>query len=341
MGKCMDTFVNKLMAVGNLGKEEFTELLKFRNIETTEYLNEKACLVRQKVKGNKIQLWGRVPISSYCRYDCKMCGLRRDNQFAIRFRMETSLIVDCCLDFARRGITNFLLESGDDTYYTEQWVEEILTALKDAVKGCRIILALGEKTESAYRRWRANGVEGYLLRHGSAEEQHFKKIYPSNMSLLLRKQQLWQLKNIGYKVGTGFLIGIPYQGIANVLEDIQFIKSFGASIVDMGAFVPARHTPFERERSGNGDMTTYIMAIFRLMLPDAMIIANPTLDCVLRDGRMQAVQAGADAVIVDLDIKAVIEGYGVYERKNGRFLLPMDQVDEIRGQIQVMGLDSD
>ncbi|MCI8378778.1 MAG: [FeFe] hydrogenase H-cluster radical SAM maturase HydE [Lachnospiraceae bacterium] len=337
----MDELVNKLMATGNLESGEFTELLKFRNIETTEYLYEKACSVRQKVKKDIIRIWGRVPISSYCKYDCKMCGLRRDNQFAKRFRMDTMLIVDCCREYARNGITNFLLESGDDLYYTEQQVDGILNAVRGAVKGCSIILALGEKTESAYQRWYQNGAAGYLLRHGSANEQHFRKIYPSNMSLLLRKQQLWQLKKIGYQVGTGFLIGIPYQGISNVLEDIQFIKSFGASIIDMGAFVPARHTPFEGERSGNGDMTTYILAILRLMLPDAVIFASPTLDCVLGQGRMQAVQAGADAVIVDLDVKTIIESYSVYERKNGRFILPLDQVDEVRGQIMAMGLDSD
>lgn len=338
MGKCMDILVNKLMATGNLEEEEFVELLKFRNRETTEYLNEKACSVRQKVKKNKVQIWGRIPISSYCKYDCKMCGIRRDNQFAKRFRMETSLIVDCCLEFARKGVTNFLIESGDDVYFTEKRVENILLSIRNAVKDCNIILSLGEKTETAYYRLYQSGASGYLLRHGSANEQHFKKIYPSNMSLLMRKQHLWQLKKIGYQVGTGFLVGIPYQSIGNVVEDIQFIKAFGASIVDIGAFVPALRTPFERERSGNGEMTMYLMAILRLMLPNATILTSPTLDCVLRDGRIKAVHAGADAVVVDLDEEVIVGSYGVYERKNGRFLLPMDQVEEICAKIEGLGL---
>lgn len=340
MGKCMDVFVNKLMATGNLEPWEFTELLKFRNAETMEYLYEKARIVRQNMKGNTVQLWGRIPISSYCKYDCKMCGLQRNNQFAKRYRMDTELILECCNDFAKKGVKNFLLESGDDIYFTEKRVEELLLTIRRAIGDCRIILSLGEKTQTAYHKWYHCGAEGYILRHGSANEQHFKKIYPSNMSQLLRKQHLWQLQRLGYQAGTGFLVGIPYQTIDNVVEDIQYIKSFGASIVDMGAFVPASRTQFERERSGNGDMTLYLMAIFRLMLPKASVLASPTLDCVLRDGRIKAFSAGADVLVVDLEEEVVVNSYSVYERKNGRLYLPLDKVEEFRTQLESMGLNT-
>ena len=338
MGKCMEGSVQKLMAVGNLEQEEFAEFLRFRNIETTEYLNQKACEIRRRVKKDKIQIWGRIPISSFCKYNCKVCGIRRDNRFTKRYRMETDLILDCCREFANKGVRSFLLESGDDAYYTQQRVEEIIKAIRKEYPDSKIILSLGEKAEEAYRSWFHAGVSSYILRHGSANEIHFRRLFPTNMSLLLRKQCLWQLKEAGYNTGTGFLVGVPYQSIDNVLEDIQFMKSFEASIVDMGAFVPAVHTEFERERSGNGDMALYLMAIFRLMLPGAEILASPTLDCVLKDGRLKAFMAGADVLVVDLAEAAIMDSYRVYERKNGRFALPLDNVEEIIGQLESTGL---
>ena len=338
MGKSMDALVNRLMATGNLEPLEFTELLKFRNPETTEYLNEKARMVRQNAKGSEVQIWGRIPISSYCKYDCKMCGIRRDNQFAKRYRMDLDLILECCNDFRKKGVRNFLLESGDDSFFTEKKVEEILFSIRAKIGDCNIILALGEKSEMAYKSWHQSGATGYLLRHGSANELHFRKIYPSNMSLLIRKQSLWQLQKIGYQTGTGFLIGIPYQTIENVVEDIYFMKSFEPSIIDMGAFVPAPRTVFEKERSGNGDMTMYLMAIFRLMFPRAAILANPTLDCVSKDGRIKAFLAGADVLVVDLEEDVIVNSYSVHEWKNGRLHLPLDNVDTLRRQIEGLGL---
>lgn len=339
MGKCMDTLVNKLMATGNLEPAELIEFLKFRNPETTEYLNDTACAVRQNTKGNSVQIWGRIPIGSYCRYDCKMCGIRRDNRFAKRYRMDTELILACCSDYADKGVKNFILESGDDSYFTEKKIEELLIQIQRRISGCHIILALGERPEMTYRHWKQSGAASYLLRHGSANEQHFRKIYPSNMSLLLRKQNLWQLQKLGYQTGTGFLIGIPYQTIENVTDDIYFMKSFAPDIIDMGAFVPAARTLFEKERSGNGDMTMYIMAIFRLMCPNAAILANPTLDCVSKEGRIRAFGAGADVLVVDMEEAAIADSYGVYERKNGRIALPVDNIAEMRKQIESMGLE--
>lgn len=337
MGKCMEEFVNKLMAVGNLEKSEFTELLKFRNIETTEYLNTLACTVRNRRKKDVIQIWGRVPVSNFCKYDCQMCGIRRGNRFARRYRMEPELVLACCDEFAGQGIRSFLLESGDDVYYDLKRGAELIRAVKLRFPESRVILALGEKTEAVYREWYRVGADSYILRHGSADELHFKRMYPSNMSQLLRRQSLWQLQGAGYRTGTGFLVGIPYQTIDNVYEDLQFMKSFAPAIVDMGAFLPAFHTSFERERSGNGEMTLYLLAILRLMLPDADIIAEPTLDCVLKAGRSRAFSAGADVLLVDLAEEVLQKNYCVYERKNGRQYLPPDHLETLKADIRAQG----
>ena len=155
MGKCMEGSVQKLMAVGNLEQEEFAEFLRFRNIETTEYLNQKACEIRRRVKKDKIQIWGRIPISSFCKYNCKVCGIRRDNRFTKRYRMETDLILDCCREFANKGVRGFLLESGDDAYYTQQRVEEIIKAINNMPDDATfddIIKALYAKAKDAIEK---------------------------------------------------------------------------------------------------------------------------------------------------------------------------------------------
>lgn len=338
MGKSTIDMVNKLMAVGNLRDEELKELLQFRDIETTQYLHEQARLVREKQKKGKAQIWGRIPISNYCKYDCKMCGLRRDNQFAKRYRMDMDHILRCCYEYQKQGVHGFVLESGDDLALREQRVAEIILTIRGHHPKTKIILALGEKTDACYAHWKHVGADGYILHHGSANEGHYRKIYPSNMSLLIRKQCQWQIRNHGYLAGDGFLVGIPYQMVDNVVEDIRFIKEYMADIIDIGAFIPGLRTPFERERSGNGDMTMYIMAILRLMLPNASILANPTLDCVLKEGRMNAFDAGADVVLVDIDEREVMDAYCVYPHKSGRMQLPMDVIDEYKIKIQEKGL---
>lgn len=338
MGNSMESQVNKLMATGNADDEQIRELLKFRNPETTEYLYEMARVIRHRTFGDTVNIWGRIPISSFCKYNCKMCGLRRENQFAKRYRMDINQILRYCHNFAEHGVESFLLEGGDDAFFSEMQMAEIILAIKKHHPNAKITLAIGEKGEKAYRHWFQIGVSGYILRHGSANELHFKKIYPSNMTLLLRKQSLWQLKQIGYNVGTGFLVGIPYQTIDNVLEDIRFMKDFSGNIIDIGAFVPALRTPFERERSGNGEMVLYIMAIMRLMSPNASIIAGQSLDCVLKEGRLRAFEAGADVLVADISDVEVLERYGVYERKDGRIPLPADHISDIRRELLGMGL---
>lgn len=336
MGNCMTGFVDKLAATGNLSGQEFSELLKFRNIETTEYLFEQARITRQNARGKDVQIWGRIPVSNFCKNNCKMCGIRRDNQFVKRYRMELEQVLKNCGYFYEKGIHTFLLESGDDVYYSEARLNEMVLRIRKQFPKCRIVLAMGDKNRQVYSRLKNAGVAGYILNHGTANALHFKKVFPSNMSPLLKKQGLWELKELGYQVGSGFLVGLPYQTIEHVVEDIWFLKNFGAEIIQIGAFIPALRTPFEQQRSGNGEMTLYIMAILRLMLPKATIIASPTLDVVLKDGRMRCFDAGADTLLMDLPDEQILNQYGVYERKSGRMYLPGDKPEILLEQLRTM-----
>lgn len=338
MGKCMTELVDQLAVSGNLAGEAFGELLRYRNVETTEYLFEQARATRRQVKKDVLQIWGRVPMSNYCKNNCKMCGMRRENQFVKRYRMDTQGIIECCQYFAGNGVQTFLLESGEDVFFTEAYMWEILTELKRRFPKGKIILSLGEKNRDFYQKMKRIGAYGALLHHGTANSMHFKKIFPANMSPLLKKQGLWQLKELGYHAGSGFLVGMPYQTIEHVLEDMWLLKEFEASIVEVGAYIPTPRTPLENQRSGNGEMTLYILAALRLMLPDAMIVASPTLDCVLKDGRMRCFDAGADVLLIDLPDEELLNRYGAYQRKSGRLFLPGDNMEKLTGQLKERGL---
>lgn len=318
MGKCMTELVDRLAATGTLDSEEFIELLRFRNVETTEYLFRQAEVVRQKYYDRRVTRWGRVLLSNYCKNDCNYCGIRRSNQFVSRYRMEKTDVFNLCSIGYHQGIRHFLLESGVDPSCQESDIVGLIRMMRKEFSDCEIILALGERTSQAYRHWFRSGAGGYLMPQDSADEIHFKRMHSSNMSLLKRKQQMWELREIGYLTGAGFLVGTPYQTIEQVVEDLLFLKQFGAQAVTVVPFVPAEHTPFEKERSGNGEMVLYLLAILRLMLPGSLIIADPSLEQTMVEGRKKALEAGANVIIADISPKEVKEKYCVYHRKPER-----------------------
>ena len=254
-----------------------------------------------------------------------------------RYRMDMDHILRLCHDFDAQGVKGFVLESGNDPLLGEEKIAEIILAIHSHHPKTKIILALGEKNEGAYLHWKTVGAVGYLLAHGSANESHFKKIYPANTSVLLKKQHQWQLRNIEYLLGDELLVGIPYQTVKDVVDDLRYMKEQGVNIIDIRTFMPALHTVFERERSGNGDMAIYIMAIMRLMLPNAYILADPVLECVKKNGRVQALEAGADVLIVDVPEADILSSYCVYQRKSGRMQLGLDDLDQLKMQIQEKG----
>lgn len=318
MGECLTVPVDKLMATATLSEPELTELLRYRNPETSEYLFHNAQEVRRRYFDRRIILWGRISLSSYCKNDCKYCGIRRSNQFAARYQLSEQEILSYCSEGYKRGIRHFLIEGGVDPAYSEEDIANILTRIRKSLSGAEIILSLGERTDHAYRIWLHAGAAVYLMPQDTADEAQFRKIHSANMSLLKRKQHMWSLRDLGYQVGTGFLIGMPYQTIEQVAGDLLSMKQYDPQFVTVAPFIPALHTPFEGERGGNGEMVLYNMAILRLMLPSAMIVADLSMEQALADGRRKALVAGANVIITDLTSESVQEQYQVYNRKPGR-----------------------
>ena len=190
---------------------------------------------------------------------------------------------------------------------------EIVDAVHKHFPDCTIILNVGDHTKAAYLHWMHLGAGAAMLSHDASNELQFKRLHSANMSLLRRKQGMWELQEMGYHTGTGFLVGTPYQTIENVSEDLLFMKQFMPQMIQIAPFLAAKHTPFERERGGNADMVLYLMAIARLMFRGSILIADPSLEQAMHDGRKKALQAGANAVVVDIVDEALRGAYAVYD----------------------------
>lgn len=308
--------VDKLAVTNQLQDEEMAELLKFRNKETTEYLFNQALKTKEKYYDKKIFIRGTIELSNYCKNDCYYCGLQRSNKFITRFRLDENDIMKYCLDGYDKGIRTFVLTGGDDYYFTENKVFGIISMIKSSFPDCTVQLCLGERPASSYKKWFEAGATRYLLWHETANDSHFKKIHPPDMSLLKRKQALWRLKETGYQVGSGFMVGTPYQTVSDVVEDLAFLKALDPQIVHISPFLPTSHTRFEHDRSGNGDMTLYLMGIVRLMLPRVLLTADPTLENVIPDARKKSFAAGVNEVFASLAPDEVKNYFNVYNKRH-------------------------
>lgn len=318
MGECMTEVVDKLLEQGTLAEKELVELLRFRNPETTEYLQEKASAICRNNYKQNIRIWGRIPLTSYCKNDCNYCGLRRSNQFAPRFRLTESEVLQYCEKGYRHGVRHFLLEGGTDLSYSEEDIAHIVGMIRHKFRDASVILSLGEHTDSAYQRWMSSGAGTYLMHQDSANDLQFKRIHSSNMSLLRRKQHMWSLQNIGYQVGAGFLVGTPYQTIEQVAGELLFMKQFGSNVITIAPFLPAKHTPYAQERSGNAGMVLYLISVMRLMMPKGWIVADMSMEQSQPDGRIGAISAGANIAVMDIAAGEMPIKYQVYNDRPGR-----------------------
>ncbi len=220
----MKDLINKLEATGMLGKNEFTLLLSNFTPELSEYLFEKARNVSKKYFSNRIYTRGLIEFTNYCRNNCYYCGIRVANSKAERYRLSLDEILECCASGYELGFRTFVLQGGEDNYYSDEDIVEIVSSIKKLYPDCALTLSIGEKNEESYRAYYNAGADRYLLRHETANEEHYSMLHPKSLSLNNRKECLWTLNKIGYQVGAGFMVGSPYQSFENIAEDFLFIK---------------------------------------------------------------------------------------------------------------------
>lgn len=299
----------------NMNRQELAELIKYYNENDCAELYEAANKLREKYYGKKVYFRGLVEFSSYCKNDCYYCGIRHGNKNAVRYRLSPAEIVECCERGHALGFRTFVLQSGEDLYYTDDIMCAIIRSIKDLFPDCAVTLSIGEKSRESYKKYYDAGADRYLLRHETALDEHYAKLHPAEMSLENRKQCLYNLKEIGYQIGAGFMVGSPYQTEENLAADLIFLRELVPHMVGIGPFVPHHDTIFANEETGSVKLTLVMLALLRIMLPQALIPATTSLGTADPLGREKGLKAGANVVMPNLSPAKHRRDYLLYDNK--------------------------
>jgi len=311
----MKALIDKLERDRQLTQEEFVALISNRNPELDQYLFDKAVAVRHKIYGNDIYIRGLIELTNYCKNDCFYCGIRMSNKNAERYRLTKEQVLDCCRTGYELGFRTFVLQGGEDGYFTDDRLCDMISTIKSKYSDCAVTLSIGEKSDVSYQAYYNAGADRYLLRHETANDTHYKKLHPISMSLSNRKQCLYNLKKIGFQVGSGLMVGSPYQTAENLAEDLLFIKDLKPEMVGIGPFIPHHDTPFAQEPGGTLEMTRFMLGLIRLMLPNVLMPSTTALGTIHPQGRELGILAGANVVMPNLSPKDVRKKYLLYDNK--------------------------
>jgi biotin synthase len=278
-------------------------------------LAEKATALRKKHYGNDIYIRGLIEFTSCCKNDCLYCGLRASNRNAQRYRLSKDEILDCCRQGHELGFRTFVLQGGEDPHYTDEMLVGITSSIRKSYPDCAITLSLGEMSRESLAALREAGADRYLLRHETANKRHYELLHPKSMSFENRMRQLWEMKELGYQVGCGFMVGSPGQTVECLADDLVFIQRLKPHMVGIGPFIPHKDTPFAAEPQGGLDLTLALLGIIRLILPKALIPSTTALGTIDPWGREKGVLAGANVVMPNLSPVGVRKKYMLYDNK--------------------------
>ena len=316
----MYTLIDKLHDTQNLTKNEWQSLIEHLqgvSIDSalSEYLFSKSRTVQKSNYGKKIFIRGLIEISNICKNDCLYCGIRASNKNARRYRLTPEEILNCADEGHEIGFRTFVLQGGEDPYFTDDILCEITTKIKSKYKDSAVTLSLGERSKESYEKLRKAGADRYLLRHETATDSHYAKLHPANLTLANRKKCLYDLKQAGFQTGSGFMVGSPFQTTENLVEDMLFLKELNPEMVGIGPFIPHCDTPFAQYPNGSTELTVHLIALIRLMLPKALIPATTALGTLDKHGREKGILAGANVIMPNLSPESAREKYTLYNNK--------------------------
>lgn len=315
MDKRLLAITEKLTREHSLSLEEYRYLIENRDEQTAKELAERADAVRREIYGNDVYVRGLIEISSYCKNDCLYCGLRRNNSSCERYRLTAEQILECCRSGYSLGFRTFVMQGGEDAYFTDDMLCEIISEIKRLYPDCAVTLSLGERSEESYRRLFNAGADRYLLRHETADREHYGRLHPDEMSFENRMHCLKLLKEIGYQTGCGFMVGSPYQTAANLAADLKFIEEFKPDMCGIGPFISHKDTPFKGFPAGTLELTCYLLSIIRLIHPSVLLPATTALGTIDPKGREKGILSGANVVMPNLSPVSVRKKYSLYDNK--------------------------
>ena len=306
----------KLIREHNLTWEEFAELIKMADDPQVDaLLAEEAVRIRKEVYGTDVYTRGLIEFTNYCKNDCLYCGIRRGNQNAVRYRLTLSQIMECCKMGYELGYRTFVLQGGEDAYFNDERMCEIIRSIKKEYPDCAVTLSLGERSEESYRVMHKAGADRYLLREETSVPEHYAMLHPKQMSLENRLHCLEILKETGYQTGCGFMVGSPGWQLEYLARELCYIKKLRPHMIGIGPFIPHKDTVFAKETGGSLDLTLNLVAMLRLMNPNAMIPATTAVGTIDPRGREKAILSGANVVMPNLSPVSVRKNYMLYDNK--------------------------
>ncbi len=295
----------------------FEDFVKIKNCgkEETEYLFSKSREQARKYYGNKIFVRGLIEFTNHCKNDCFYCGIRASNWSLNRYRLSEEEIIECCKNGYSLGFRTFVLQGGEDGYYGDDDYVRIIKRIKSDYPDCALTLSIGERNRESYEKYFGAGADRYLLRHETADEEHYKRLHPKRMSFKNRMRCIRDLKEIGYQTGVGFMVGSPFQSDESIYKDLCFIRKTSPEMVGIGPFIPHKDTPFAGYARGSCELTLKLLAIIRLMLPSVLLPATTALGTVDPMGREKGILAGANVVMPNLSPVMHRKDYALYDDK--------------------------
>ena len=311
----MLSLVDKLCERRSLSVDEYERLVAGRTPELAEELARRAVAARKRVWGTKVFARGLIEVSSYCVNDCYYCGIRRSNRQVARYRLSPERILACAEEGYGLGFRTFVLQGGEDPWFSDERLCDIVARVRSAHPDCAVTLSMGERSRASYQALHDAGAERYLLRHETANPLHYRRLHPPEMSFERRMRCLEDIRDIGYAVGIGFMVGSPYQQPRDLAMDLKLVEEFGPQMCGIGPFVAHHATPFASQESGSLELTCYLLSIIRLIGPGILLPATTALGSIHPQGREKGIMSGANVVMPNLSPADVRKDYELYDGK--------------------------
>lgn len=315
MNKAAEELILKLAENHALEASEYEYLIEECGTEEQVFLAEKALETKESIYGRNVFTRGLIEFTNICKNNCYYCGIRAKNPSVSRYRLTENEILDCAEDGYGLGFRTFVLQGGEDDFFSPEQIGALVSKLKNRYPDCAVTLSIGEHDREVYQYWYDCGADRYLLRHETADKAHYEKLHPEEMSFEHRMHCLHTLKEIGYQTGAGFMTGSPFQTSKHLADELIFLKTFDPDMVGIGPFIPAKNTPFENRKAGTLHLTLLMLSLIRLTLPDVLLPATTALGTIHPTGRELGIKAGANVVMPNLSPVRVRKKYQLYDHK--------------------------
>lgn len=324
----------RLIDGNRLSVDEFEYLILNQE---PELLASAALEAKKACYGDRIFIRGLIEVTNFCKNDCHYCGIRNGNKFCERYRLSNEEILTCCENGYHAGFRTFVLQGGEDADFSDQRLCDLVSTIKELFPDCAVTLSLGERSHESYLRLYEAGADRYLLRHETATKAHYERLHPQTLSFENRMRCLRDLKQIGYQVGCGFMVGSPWQTTRELAQDLYFVQEFDPDMCGIGPFVPHCRTRFANEKAGSVELTCYLLSILRLIKPNLLLPATTALGTLDPEGREKGILSGANVVMPNISPVTARKKYMLYDNKLSDSHEAIEGLAELKNRMERIG----